>query len=385
MLIRSLEGGGAERVASELSLNLSKNIHRKLVTLRSGVSYPTNEPPLSMNLNFKKRNIKDRLIEFLFFIILGSIKYRKISNEYKPDVSLSFLTFDNFVNIISNIGNEKTKVIVSVHIALSMKTSVLDYFASLLMKILYNKADIIIAVSEGVRNELIQDYKIAPEKVRKIYNPVDIENIQKLANEEVKDEWFDGEQPILINMGRLMEQKGQWHLIRAFSKVKERKQCKLVIRGSGDLKPYLEKLVRDLDLTNDVKFLGWLDNPFKYLSKSSIFVLSSIYEALPYALIEAMACGCPIISTDCKYGPSEILEKGKFGILTPPMDGKFYKASDPLTPEEHYLANQIIRLLENDVLRMKYSEKARKRANDFDKKTLKEYENIILKLTASTP
>lgn len=376
MLITSLAGGGAERVVSELSLNLGSNVQRRIVTLTNAISYPSNKPPISMNFNLKNAGV----INMIYATVMGIMKYRKVLKSYKPDVSMSFLVLDNFINVLSNIGNKKNKVVVSVHISLSMKfrKSFVDMVAKFLIKILYNKADLVIAVSRGVRDELIRDFKIDPKKVRILINPIDIEKIRHLAKEEVNNKWFNGNFPIIINMGRLCEQKGQWHLIRAFSKVRERKQCKLVIRGNGELKPYLEKLVRNLNLTNDVKFLEWQDNPFKYISKASVFVLSSIWEAWGYVLIEAMTCGCPVISTDCKYGPSEILENGKYGILTLPMDGKFYKASDPITLEEEYLSNNIIRLLDDEILRKKYSEKSKQRAMDFDiELSIREYENIL--------
>ena len=377
MLITSLAGGGAEKVASELSLNLSSSISRRIVTLTDEISYPVNEPPISINFTFGR----PKFLSIFYTMIFGTIKYRRILNKYKPDVSMSFLVLDNFINVLSNIGNKKTKTIVSVHIALSMKfrNSLLDRFAKYLIEMLYNRADLLIAVSEGVKQELIQDFNINPSKVKVVYNPVDVEKIENLAKEGVTDEqWFNGKVPIIITMGRLAKQKGQWHLIRAFSEVRERKQCKLVIRGNGELREYLESLVSDLNLANDVKFLGWQDNPFKYISRASLFVSSSLWEALPYALTEALACGCPIIATDCKYGPKEILGDSEYGILVPKMDGKCYKASDPLTSEEDYLANAIIKLLGDGNLRERYSEKAKKRAMDFDgEKSMKQYEGVF--------
>ena len=377
MLITSLAGGGAEKVASELSLNLSQNIQRRIVTLTNEVSYPANVPPISMNFKFRQ----PKFLSMVYAMILGTIKYRRILNKYKPDVSLSFLVLDSFINVLSNIGNKKTKTIVSVHVALSMKfrNSLLDRFAKYLIKISYNKAALLIAVSEGVKKELIQDFNINQSKVKIISNPVDVERIEDLAREEVNDEWFNENLPIIINMGGLKRAKGQWHLIRAFSKVRKRKQCRLVICGDGVLKSYLEGLVSDLNLKNDVKFLGWKDNPFEYISKASVFAFSSLWEALPYALIEAMACGCPIIATDCKYGPREILVDGEYGILVPPMDGKFYKASNPLTPEEERLVHEIIKLLEDDKLRKGYAERAKERAMDFDVgKSMKQYEEVLI-------
>jgi len=376
MLITSLAGGGAEKAASELSLNLAENVQRRIITLTNKISYPSNIPPISMKLTLKDTGV----ITMSYAAVIGIIKYRKILNIYKPDVSLSFLVLDNLINVLSNIGNNKTKVILSVHTVLSMKfrKSRIGRYGKFGINILYNKADLIIVVSRGIRAELIRDYNINPKKIRVVYNPLDIEKIQYLAKDIMHDTWFDKKLPIIINMGRLMEAKGQWHLIRAFSKVRERKQCKLVICGIGELKSYFVKLIKDLNLTNDVIFLGWLDNPFKYISKASIFVSSSIWEALPYALIEAMACGCPVIATDCKYGPREILGNGKFGILVPPMDGRFYEASDTLTPEEDCLANEIIRLLEDGMLRRKISKKGKKRATDFSKYRVNEvYKQVI--------
>lgn len=371
-----MKGWGTERVASELSLNLGSSVQRRIVTLTNETSYPTNVNPLSMNFNLRNGGF----INVGYASLKGILKYREIMKRYKPDFSMSFYTVNNFTNILSNIGNKNIKVIISVHNVLSMKfrKSYVDRLIKFLIKILYNKADFVIAVSRGIKYELIRDFNINPKKIRVIYNPVDIEKIQHFAREEVIDEWFDIELPIIINMGRLQEQKGQWHLIRAFSKVRQKKNCKLVIRGNGELKPYLYNLIRNLNLINDVKFLGWQDNPFKYISKASIFIFSSLWESFGYAIIEAMACGCPVIATDCKYGPSEILANGKFGILTPCMDGIFYNASDPLTPEEEHLADEIIRLLDNETLRRKYSEKAKERTKDFDiKLTIRAYEKII--------
>lgn len=376
MLITSLAEGGAQRAASEVSLNLSPNIQRRIVTLTNEISYPAKEPPISMNFTFGH----PKFLSIFYAIIMGTIKYRRILNKYKPDVSMSFLVLDGFINVISNIGNKKTKTILSVHTSLSMKfrDSLLDRLAKFLIKVLYNRADLLIAVSEGVKQELIQDFNINPSKVKVVYNPVDVEKIEYLAKQEVNDEQFNDNFPILINVGGLREAKGQWHLIRAFSKVRERKQCGLVICGDGELKSYLEGLVRDLNLKNDVKFLGWQDNPFKYISKASVFVYPSLWEALPYALIEALACRCPIIATDCKYGPKEILGDSEYGIVVPPMDGKLYKASNPLTPEEERLATEIIKLLEDDKLRKGYAERAKERAMDFDVgKSIEEYEEVI--------
>jgi glycosyltransferase involved in cell wall biosynthesis len=187
--------------------------------------------------------------------------------------------------------------------------------------------------------------------------------------------------PLIMNMGRLTRQKGQSHLIRAFSKVRGQRECKLVIRGDGEYGEYLQGLVDGLGMSDDVMFMGWKENPYKYISRSSIFILSSLWEALPYALIESMACGCPVVATDCKYGPREILKNGACGILVPPMDGIQHEASDPLTPEEEALADAMVRLLDDEALRKGYAERAKERAGDFDKaRIIEEYESFIFRM-----
>jgi glycosyltransferase involved in cell wall biosynthesis len=275
MLITSLAGGGAERVASELSLHLNPQIQRQIVTLTNAVSYPSNNPPLSLNFNFRSPKTLRLLWTFLF----GTLKYRRLLKDHEPDISMSFLTLDNFINILANSGKMRSKTIIQVHTALSMKFqhSILDKIARHLITILYSHADLIIAVSEGVKRELIQEFNIHPDMIKVIYNPNDTEKIESLITEYVDDKWFNEEIPIIFNIGRLTEQKGQWHLIRAFAKVRTQINCRLVIRGDGDLKPYLRTLIYEMDLNDDVMFLGWVDNPYKYISKSSLFVSSSLW------------------------------------------------------------------------------------------------------------
>ena len=376
MLITSLAGGGAERVASELSLHLDPKIQRQIVTLTDKVSYPSNNPPLILNLNFGS----PKVLRLLWAFIFGTIKYRRLINDYKPDISMSFLVFDNFINILANVGKKRTKKILQVHVALSMKFqhSILDTIAKRLITILYNRADLNIAVSDGVKQELVQEFNIRPDLVKVIYNPNNIAKIESLAEESVDNEWFNGDTPIIINVGRLTEAKGQWHLIRAFAKVRKSVQCKLVIAGIGDLKPDLDNLVSKLDLDDNVMFLGWVDNPYRYIAKSSLFVSTSLWEALPYSLVEALACGCPIISTDCKYGPREILADGRYGILIPEMDNVLYNASDPLTKEEELLVQKIVELIGNDTLRENYRSLGKIRAKDFDlERSIAKYEKIL--------
>ncbi len=384
MLVTSLDGGGAEKVASELSLKLNSNINYILTTIKEGVSYDVKNRPLSMKLKLDTDLLFLKKINYLFIILKGSIKYRKLINAYDPDISLSFLTLDNFINIISSFRRKKTKTIISQHAVLKKEystSSILDGLLHILIRFMYYKADVVIAVSNGVKKELINYYKVNPKKIKVIYNPVDLNKIIMLSKKNIDKEFtINDDYKILFNMGRFVKSKGQWHLIRAFTKVSKQKKCKLVMCGDGELKTYLKLLVKCYDLENEVLFLGWRKNPFRYLSRSTIMISSSLWESFGLGLIEAMACGCPVIATDCIYGPSEILDNGKYGVLVPNMDGNYYTCHDVLTKEENYLADKIMALLDDDSLRHEYIRKGKKRVNKFGLQSVKQYEKVFLDL-----
>src|SRR5262249_54469789 len=133
--------------------------------------------------------------------------------------------------------------------------------------------------------------------------------------------WFAaGSPPVVLGVGRLALQKDFSTLIKAFAHVRSRAPARLLILGDGEKRVELEVLVKELGLTADVCLLGYVDNPFAYMRRCAAFVLSSEYEGLPNSLIEAMACGAPVISTDCPCGPAEILDGGRYGLLVPVGD-----------------------------------------------------------------
>jgi glycosyltransferase involved in cell wall biosynthesis len=178
-----------------------------------------------------------------------------------------------------------------------------------------------VTVSEAAGKDLIEVTGIAEEKVRTIYNPVVTENLKEKAREPVGHAWFqDDAPPIVLGAGRLEEQKDFETLIRAFSRVRRDTEARLVILGKGSLKHSLKRLAGSLGVGDDVWLPGFVDNPFKFMARSSVFALSSRFEGLPGVLIQAMATGCPVVSTDCPSGPREILKDGKYGPLVPVGD-----------------------------------------------------------------
>jgi glycosyltransferase involved in cell wall biosynthesis len=164
----------------------------------------------------------------------------------------------------------------------------------------------------------MKTFNLPPEKIKNIYNPHDIDKIQELSKEQINHPWLvDKKYPVIINVGRLTYQKGQNILLKAFKIVSEKIESRLIILGEGPLFKQLKDLAKELGIENKVDFVGFQKNPFAFIANSDVFVLSSRWEGFPNVLIEAMACGVPVISTDCPSGTNEIIEDGVNGLLVP--------------------------------------------------------------------
>lgn len=185
---------------------------------------------------------------------------------------------------------------------------------------LYSSADLLVGCSRSVANNIADLANLPRERVHTIYNPIPLDLFQK-AEEPVEHPWFiDGQLPVILAVGRLAPEKDFETLIKAFTLVRQNLPARLVILGEGKERPKLEALIKELRLGNDISLPGFEPNPFKFMKKAAVFVLSSRYEGAPLVLAEALACGCPIVSTDCLNGPAEILENGKWGKLVPVGD-----------------------------------------------------------------
>jgi glycosyltransferase involved in cell wall biosynthesis len=238
-------------------------------------------------------------------------------------------------------------------------------YGKYLIRLLYplKKVNTIVPVSKELKKILINKYKLDGMKIKPIYNGFDIERIQKLAKENVSDynKILNNTSIIkFITIGRLSKEKGHKYLIDAFSKViKEIPNSRLFIIGEGILRAKLMKTIKVNQLEHKVFLLGTKKNPYKYISKANVFVLSSLHEGLPTVLIEALICNLPIISTNCKTGPKEILDDGKYGILTNVADS-------------NDLAEKMIILAKSAETREAFSKKSIERIKIFEKKNFVE-------------
>lgn len=185
----------------------------------------------------------------------------------------------------------------------------------------YPRADHIVAVSRGVATDLCSALGLAADRVTAIHNAVDAEAIARQAAEPLDDPWFRaGAPPVLLSVGRLSLQKDHATLLRAFAALRRERSARLVVLGEGPRRAALEELARELGVEHDVRLPGWVANPHRFTARAAVFVLSSAWEGFPNVLVEALACGCPVVSTDCPHGPAEILDGGVFGGLCPSGD-----------------------------------------------------------------
>jgi len=187
-------------------------------------------------------------------------------------------------------------------------------------RLLFASAAHVVAVSDGVADSAVAEFGVPREKITTIYNPVVSPDIDRLKTQMPEHPWFsDNGPPIILACGRFKKDKDYPTLIKAFALLSAQRPCRLLILGDGELREQIEALVQELDLQEKVSLPGWTDNPFAFMFRASLFALSSRVEGLGNVLIEALACGCPCVSTD-PSGPAEILQGGKIGPLVPVGD-----------------------------------------------------------------
>lgn len=306
----SLYGGGAERIIVNLARGfVEQGLSLDLVLVNAEGPYLPLVPPEVQIVNLGARRL------------LGSIpalvRYLK---ENKPTAVLSALEDTNIVALWSQVlAGVPTRVVVSVHNTVSREaqnsTELKRRIAPYLVRLFYPWADRIVTVSQGSADDLV-NLGLSPEQIQVIYNPVVTPQLFQKAMEQLDHPWFKPDSaPVILGVGRLEKQKDFPTLIRSFAKVQQQYPSRLMILGEGKERPALEALVQELGIEKDVTLPGFVDNPYAYMAKSAVFVLSSLFEGLPTVLIEAMAGGTPVVATDCESGPAEILSNGQYGKL----------------------------------------------------------------------
>ena len=317
IFLPSLAGGGAERVMLTLANAISTRGYAVDLVLAS--MHGPYLPQVSGQVR-----VVDLRAGRVFKSLFSLARYLR---HEKPFAMLSGLNHANVVAVMANrLAGKPARLVLSEHSTISQEASRTHGFVArtvyALVRKFYRHADRIVAVSQAAARDLEQFAHLKAGTVRTIYNPFDLEHIRESARQDPCHPWLTpGEPPVILAIGRLTQAKDFPSLIRAFASIRNRHRARLLILGEGDLRGTLEDLVQELGMDPSiVQMPGFVTNPYAYLSRAAMFVLSSRWEGLPGVLIEAMACGTPVVSTDCPSGPREILGNGLWGRLVPVGD-----------------------------------------------------------------
>lgn len=334
-VINSLEGGGAEKVLVKILKQIDKEIFLCDVALLSGKGIYINE--LKDNFNIYDLGVRSEKIGKYIPVAVKNL----IDLEKKYDLVFSFMWESNIINLIASLFSKKKRII-------SERINLIEYInrtfpnlkrhcATLLTKLFYKRANLITTPSYGVKNQLINSFKIKDRNIKAIPNPFDLDKISSFSKEEI-----DINFPYILFVGRLHKQKNIPLLLKAFKDLRT-ENIRLLIIGEGQEKENLINLANELGILERVIFMDFQKNPYKYMSRAVCLVLPSNFEAFPNVLVEAMVSGCPVISTNCPFGPSEIIENEKNGILVPVGDKEALKDALGRVVLEESLRNRMIK------------------------------------------
>jgi glycosyltransferase involved in cell wall biosynthesis len=328
--LRLLSGGGAERMMVNLikgfvDLGLSVD----LVLNKADGPYLNLVPPQVRIIDLKA----PRMIQGLPKLV-GYLK------REKPDAMLTTLHYNIEIAILAkHLAGANTRLVVREANTLSNQSKYCktDQWSGQLARWFYPWADEVLAVSHGVADDLSQVTGIPTARMKVVYNPVITPSLVENSKAVLDHPWLvNKEAPVILGVGRLSEQKDFPTLIKAVAQVRAQRPVRLLILGTGPDRESLMALAVSLGIEADVAFLGFVANPYAYMKQSDVFVLASKWEGLPNVLIEAMAVGTPVVSTNCPSGAAEILANGKYGELVEIGD-------------DRGMATAILKVLEGDV------------------------------------
>lgn len=358
LIIRTLSSGGAEKVVANLSIELSKSFN-VFIVLFDGTK-------IDYEYTGTLLDLKSSLGNGLFNKIKGNIKriskLKKIKKRLNITHSISFLDTPNLINVLSK---KDDKIITSIRNYNEHHSKIKQY----IFKYIYKKSDKVVSVSKLISRKTLREYKFDTGKIITIYNPYDIEKISKLAGmPQIRINQ-------LVHVGRFTKQKNHINMLKILIEVKKIiPNIKLLLLGDGPLRDEIKIFIMKNDLGENVDLLGFVKNPYKFIAESNLFIFPSLFEGFPNALAEAMACGTPVIASDCNSGPREILAPNtEISFKTKTAEFSKYGILAPIPLEEKNISiwsNTIIKLLQDKSLYNNYSSCSKERVKDFKIETI---------------
>lgn len=382
--------GGAERVVSRMISVLKEEYEVCLILYDDKeMGYSADCEVISLDTPFQDMPLYKKV----YYTIVKRKKLKQILKQKQIDVCFSF---GDSTNVILLLQSLKVKKVISLRGYARIRKPENyrnTYFYIPLLSYLYKRADRIVCVSEVMRREILEGYATDPEKTVTLYNAFHIQEIEKKSMEKLmeEDEVLFKEKRVLLSVGTLRYPKGYWHLIRIFAEIhKKVPDTFLMIIGKDHAgnKEKLLSLSKCLNIKENIVIRDFDENPFKYMKRSCLYLLSSISEGFPNAMVEAMICGLPIIAADCKTGPREILNPSdiyaacteltyaEYGIMVPPFEGKEIYDNRELSASEQHMVSAALELLSDEEKRKRYCLLAQERvlafSNEYWKRELKE-------------
>ncbi len=385
----SLAKGGIEKVVVVSAAELEKYYDVTVIVMDTfRTDYPYTGKVIDLGLSWEDRRLLPRLSNF----IKAMWRLKKLKKEQKYDVVIAHGELASFPAVLSGGGNT---IIVVHENRLAAKKDLQGAVVNKLLGFIFSTKSVshIVTVSEGIRKSFIDRFNIDDRHIVTIHNPYDIDTLKKLSQEEIIEPYAElFHYPVLVVVGRLIMAKGQWYLLRIFAALREKdSKVKLVILGEGVLQKKLLAMAGNLDLKTysvwgemvydesyDVYFLGFHQNPFRFMAVSKLFAMTSVWEGFGNTIVEAMASGTPVISSDCPSGPGEIIapelkQRGEiakqaeeaYGVLMPPFENRFVAADEPLSEDEKLWVETLYGLLHDEEKLETLSRKGQQRAEDF--------------------
>jgi glycosyltransferase involved in cell wall biosynthesis len=288
-------------------------------------------------------------------LALAAPALARVLREVRPDVVFSTHGGANIiVSLAHALARSKARLVLSERSALirSDRSRARKAIEIPAKRVAYRRADLVTAVSAGVAQQLEDLLGLSEAKIYVVYNPMVDDDVAAQSREPVEHPWFRESIPVILAVGRLVPIKAYPTLFGAFARIRKVRPARLAILGEGPLRAELEHCARELGIDRDVAFLGFDKNPFRYMARAKILLHASEAEGLPGALIQSMACGTPVVSTDCDFGPREVIASGRDGFLVQVGDAAG-------------LADRALQLLGDDHLASSFAQAARSSSQKF--------------------